>query len=112
MSVCWWCFVSTWVATWEGPRYCGGDRTAARANYERALDWATKIRYQPEVALTRFELAKLLLSEAEDTTASDSAAVLQSETQAHLDFAISEFEAMKMQPALEQALCYKREGKS
>jgi len=81
-----------------------GDRTAARANYERSLDWATKIRYRPEVALTRFELAKLLLSEAEAATGSHSAAALRSEAQAHLDFAMGEFRAMKMQPALEQAL--------
>ena len=81
-----------------------GDRTAARANYDRALDWATKIRFRPEVALTRFELAKLLLSEAEAATGSPSAAALRSEAQAHLDFAIGEFRAMKMQPALEQAL--------
>ncbi len=81
-----------------------GDRTAARANYERALDWATKIRFRPEIALTRSELAQLLLSEAEDATESPSAAALRSEAEAHLDFAIEEFRAMKMQPALERAL--------
>jgi tetratricopeptide (TPR) repeat protein len=80
-----------------------GNRTAARANYERALDWATKIRFRPEVALTRFELAELLLSEANDASA-DQAVTLRSEAQAHLDFVISEFQAMKMQPALERAL--------
>jgi hypothetical protein len=37
-------------------------------------------------------------------TGSHSAAALRSEAQAHLDFAIGEFRAMKMQPALEQAL--------
>ncbi|MEE8322541.1 MAG: hypothetical protein V3R57_02820 [Candidatus Bathyarchaeia archaeon] len=88
-----------------------GDRTAARANYDRALDWTTKIQYRPEVALIRFELAKLLLSEAKDARGSHSAA-LRSEAQAHLDFAISELEAMKMQPALERALRHKREGQS
>ncbi len=80
------------------------DWTEARANYERALDRATKIQHRPEVALTRFELAQLLLSEAEDATGSHSAATLRSEAQAHLDFAIEEFRAMKMQPALERAL--------
>jgi hypothetical protein len=88
-----------------------GDRRVARVNYERALDWTTKIQYRPEVALTRFELAKLLLSEAKDASGSHSAA-LRSEAQAHLDFAISEFEAMKMQPVLERALRHKREGQS
>jgi tetratricopeptide (TPR) repeat protein len=87
------------------------DRRKARANYERALDWATKIRFRPEVALTRFELAKLLLFEAKDAS-TDQATTLRSEAQAHLDFAISEFEAMKMQPALERALRHKREGQS
>ena len=81
-----------------------GDLTAARANYERVLDWATRIRFRPEIALTRFELAKLLLSEAKDASESDAAAALRSGAQAHLDFAISEFQATKMKPALEQAL--------
>jgi tetratricopeptide (TPR) repeat protein len=84
-----------------------GDRTAARANYERGLEWATKIRFRPEVALTRFELAKLLLSEAEGASEADSAKALGTEAQAHLDFAIDEFRAMKMQPALERALSLK-----
>ncbi len=84
-----------------------GDWTEARANYELALDWATKIRFLPEIALTRFELAQMLLSEAQDASGSPSAAALRSEAQAHLDFAIGEFQAMKMQPALEQALRHK-----
>ena len=80
-----------------------GDRTTARANYQRALDWASKIRFRPEIALTRFELAKLLLSEAQDASESHLAEALRSEAEEHLDFAIAEFQAMKMAPALEQA---------
>jgi tetratricopeptide (TPR) repeat protein len=85
-----------------------GDRTAARANYERGLEWATKIRFRPEVALTRFELARLLFAEAEDASEPDSAVALRSEAEEHLDFAIGEFRAMKMAPALERALSIKR----
>jgi hypothetical protein len=81
-----------------------GDQTEARANYERALDWATKIRFRPEIALTRFEIAKLLLVEAKDADGAQSTAALRSQGQAHLDFAIGEFQAMKMRPALGQAL--------
>jgi DNA-binding winged helix-turn-helix (wHTH) protein/tetratricopeptide (TPR) repeat protein len=81
-----------------------GNRKEARTNYERALDWATKIRFRPEIALTRFEIAKLLLAEAKDANGSRAAAALRSEGQGHLDFAIGEFQAMKMKPALEQAL--------
>ncbi len=88
-----------------------GEREAARGYYQNALDWATKIRYRPEVALTRFELAELLLAQAEDVkdsnAASRSTTALRSEAQAHLDFAIGEFRAMKMKPALQQALRHK-----
>jgi DNA-binding winged helix-turn-helix (wHTH) protein/tetratricopeptide (TPR) repeat protein len=80
------------------------NRQSAREYFSRSLDWATKIRFRPEIALTRFEIAKLLLSEARDATGSQSAAALRSEGQTHLDFAINEFQAMKMRPALEQAL--------
>jgi hypothetical protein len=71
---------------------------AARREYERSLAWATAIRYRPEVALTRLQLAELLLERypAEGV-----------EAQAHLDFVIEEFRAMKMQPALERALRHK-----
>jgi tetratricopeptide (TPR) repeat protein len=88
-----------------------GDWEAARTHYDKALDWATKIRYRPEVALTRFELAELLLTQSGDTKDSDatsrSTTALRSEAQSHLDFAITEFRAMKMQPALKQALGHK-----
>lgn len=86
-----------------------GDWKGARANYEKALTWATKISHRPEVALTRFGIAEMLLAEAErakgDTE--QTAGVLRSQAQAHLDFAIGEFRSMKMKPALEQALRHK-----
>ena len=49
----------------------------------------------PEVALTRLQLAELLL---EHYPAEKKAAL------EHLDFAIKEFREMKMQPSLERAL--------
>jgi len=73
-----------------------GDRAAARAHYQRSLEWATKIRFRPEIALTRLAMAELLLDEG-----------AAPEAQNHLDFVIEEFRAMKMQPALERALSHK-----
>ncbi len=75
-----------------------GDRDAARDDYDQSLAWAMRIRYRPEIALTRLAMAELLLEGTEEE---------QSEAQAHLDFAIEEFRAMKMQPALERALRHK-----
>ena len=87
-----------------------GDRTQAQTDYERGLEWAIKIRHRPEIALTRLEMAELLLDEAvsgagdEDKLTADK---LIAEGLHHLDFAIDEFRAMKMQPALERALRHK-----
>jgi hypothetical protein len=60
-----------------------------------ALEVCTKVRFRPEIALIRLGLAELLLEHYpnERDTALD-----------HLDFAIAEFQAMKMQPSLERAL--------
>jgi DNA-binding CsgD family transcriptional regulator len=71
------------------------DRTAATAQYQRALEWATKIRFRPEIALTRLALAELL---------ADGDAQQRSESRGHLDFAVEEFRTMNMRPALERAL--------
>ena len=85
------------------PRHVGdaatllGDRSWARACYDQALEAATRVRFRPEVALTRLALAELLLSDDESQGSGD-------EATAHLDFAIEEFSAMGMQPALERAL--------
>jgi len=75
-----------------------GDKATAREHYARALDWATKIRHRPEVALTRLQLAELLLEHYPDERA---------EAIEHLDFAIEEFRAMKMQPSLARALSHR-----
>jgi len=75
-----------------------GNHESARASYERALEVCQKARFRPELALTRLELAELLLQGYPD----EKPAALD-----HLDFAISEFREMKMQPALERALKHK-----
>lgn len=86
-----------------------GDRSEARANYERALHWATKIRFRPEIALTRFELGKLMSAEIGKAGRSHAATALRSQAQDHLDFVVEEFRTMKMKPALEEALHHKRQ---
>jgi DNA-binding CsgD family transcriptional regulator len=73
-----------------------GDRTAALGYYMKALDSAGKIRFRPELALTRLRLAELLLQ--------DSDPILRPEALGHLDTAIPEFQDMNMQPGLEHAL--------
>jgi tetratricopeptide (TPR) repeat protein len=75
-----------------------GDRAGARARYAQALAVAARVRSRPETALTHLALAELLL-------AGDGAE--QREAQEHLDLAIGEFRAMKMQPALAQALSHR-----
>ena len=75
-----------------------GEREQARAHYRRAIEICRQIRFRPEIALTRLELAELLLEHYPD---------LRAEALEHLDFAIGEFREMKMQPALEQALRHK-----
>jgi DNA-binding CsgD family transcriptional regulator len=72
-----------------------GEPDAARIHYARALEWTTAIRYRPEVALTRLDLAELLLPSYPSE---------QAEARKHIEFAIKEFEAMHMQPSLERAL--------
>jgi hypothetical protein len=75
-----------------------GRREAAATYYLQALAATAKIGFRPEAALTHLELAELLLEgdEAERRKA-----------QEHLDLAIGEFQAMKMQPALAQALSHR-----
>ena len=67
----------------------------ARAYYHQALEACAKIGFRPEIALTRLQLAELLLEHYPDERA---------EAMEHLDFAIGEFRDMKMQPSLERAL--------
>jgi hypothetical protein len=87
-----------------GAARLAGDRVIALERYQRALDWGTRIRFRPEVALTRLELAELLLDEK--LAGSMARAEREKErlsAREHLNFAIGEFRAMKMQPALDKA---------
>ncbi|MDP6715528.1 MAG: protein kinase, partial [SAR202 cluster bacterium] len=74
------------------------DQTKAREYYELALEVTAKIRFRPEMALTRLQLAELLLEHYPDERA---------EAIQHLDLAIPEFRDMKMQPSLERALSHR-----
>jgi serine/threonine protein kinase/tetratricopeptide (TPR) repeat protein len=75
-----------------------GRHEEARKHYKEAIKVCTKMRFRPELALTRLQLAELLL----EHYPKERAAAL-----GHLDFAISEFRDMKMQPWLERALRHK-----
>ena len=72
-----------------------GDAEGARAYYEAAIQAAETLLVRPELALTRFQLAELLL----DQFSSEAM-----EAREHLDFAITEFHEMQMAPALESAI--------
>ena len=63
--------------------------------YHDALVTATDMRFRPEIALTRLQLAELQVEHYPDE---------KSEALEHLDFVITEFGEMKMQPSLERAL--------
>ena len=56
------------------------------------------MRFRPEAALIRLQLAELLLEHTPQE---------RTEAQEHLDLAIAEFRDMKMQPSLERALRHK-----
>ena len=81
-----------------------GQPAEARAYYVQALTVCAKVRFRPETAITRLHLAELLLDDALTPTLSQSE---REQALGHLDFAIEEFRAMKMQPYLEQALRHK-----
>jgi len=70
----------------------------AREHYQVALDVANQLRFRPEIALTHLQIAELLLEHYPEE---------RTEALEHLDFAISEFREMKMQPSLERALRHK-----
>jgi hypothetical protein len=67
----------------------------ARKYYEIAIDSSARFVNRPQLALARLGLGEVLLGHYPD----ERAAAIE-----HLDFAISEFREMKMQPALERAL--------
>jgi len=72
-----------------------GRTEEARRYYDQALKVTTEMRFRPELALARLQLAELLLEHYPAEKA---------DAQEHLDFAIQEFGEMKMQPSLERAL--------
>ena len=83
----------------------------ARELYRQALKLSEGMRNRPEVALTRLELAELLLDHYPDDPSTEPAlsspkgsGQVRAEALEHLDLAITELRDMKMQPALERAL--------
>ena len=70
----------------------------ALQHYQEAIRICTEMRSRPELALTRLQLAELLLEHFPQE---------KSDAIAHLDFAIAEFQEMKMQPSLQRALHHK-----
>jgi len=75
-----------------------GKPEEARKYYTDALEVATDMEFRTELALTRLQLAELLLGHYPDE---------KKEALEHLEFAINEFREMKMQPSLERALRHK-----
>jgi eukaryotic-like serine/threonine-protein kinase len=81
------------------PRHLGaaaallGRHPDARTYYDEALKVTSEMRFRPELALTRLQLAELLIENYPE----EKADALQ-----HLDFAIKEFREMKMQPSLDR----------
>jgi tetratricopeptide (TPR) repeat protein len=75
-----------------------GKYDEARNYYNEAIKVCTEMPFRPELALSRLQLAELLLERypAEKKEALE-----------HLDFAIREFQEMKMRPSLERALRHK-----
>jgi tetratricopeptide (TPR) repeat protein len=92
-----------WLSTCTG-RHLGGAAALlgryedARKYYQEAIKVCTEMRFRPELALTRLQLAELLLEHYPKE---------RTEALEHLDFAIKEFREMKMQPSLERALRHK-----
>ena len=83
------------------PRYLGraatllGRHEEALQHYHEAIEFGDQVGYRTELALTRLDLARLMLEHKPDQRV---------EALEYLSMATSEFEAMGMQPALEAAL--------
>jgi archaellum biogenesis ATPase FlaH len=92
-----------WLSIFTG-RHLGGAAALlgrpdeARKHYQEAIKVCAEMRFRPELALTRLQLAELLLEHCPGE---------KKEALEHLDFAIKEFQDMKMQPSLERALRHK-----
>jgi tetratricopeptide (TPR) repeat protein len=92
-----------WLTTCTGRHLGGaaaflGRHDEARKYYQEAIKVCTEMRFRPELAFTRLQLAELLLEHYPKERA---------EALEHLDFTIAEFRDMKMQPSLERALRHK-----
>jgi DNA-binding NarL/FixJ family response regulator len=72
-----------------------GRPAQAKVAYQQALAVCEKVRFRPELALVRLDLAELLLSHYPSEHA---------QAMEHLQTAVAEFEAMHMQPSLTRAL--------
>jgi DNA-binding CsgD family transcriptional regulator len=79
----------------EAALLVGREAAVARDAYEKAFAVCEQIRFRPELALVRLDLAELLLN----SYPSERAAAVE-----HLRVATAEFEAMHMQPSLQRAL--------
>ena len=90
-------------ATLAGAAALLGRFVEARKYYQEALRVCTGMKLRPELALTRLQLAELLFEEYPQE---------REEALGHLDFAITEFQEMKMQPSLERALRQKETFKA
>jgi tetratricopeptide (TPR) repeat protein len=86
------------------PRHLGGAAVLfsrydeARKYYQEAIKVCTEMPFRPELALSKLQLAELLLEHYPKE---------KKEALEHLDFAIKEFREMKMRPSLERALRHK-----
>jgi class 3 adenylate cyclase len=72
-----------------------GEPDAARAHFATAIDVGGRVQDRGEVALARLAMARTLFEHYPGERA---------EAIAHLNFALAEFQAMKMQPTLEEAM--------
>jgi tetratricopeptide (TPR) repeat protein len=70
----------------------------ARKYYQEAIKVCTEVGFRPEIALSRLQLAELILEHYPEE---------KKEAVEYLHFAIKEFREMKMQPSLERALRHK-----
>jgi DNA-binding CsgD family transcriptional regulator len=71
-----------------------GNSDEALAYFNQALDIATRVQFRPEVALTQLQLAELLVTYHRDR---------REEARSYLASALTELDAMNMQPSLDRA---------